>query len=557
MLPETADLWHGRQVHLSTRSSYQVIDRQRLTILARLVMLLLCAGLTFVESIQQEGVGNEAVARLMVLAWIAAMAVIAAYARPSAWWVPVAESGTVALLAMAGGGPHEALLPYLLAPALDAGLLAGAQGAISAVGTAAATMLVARIVDLTNRDVLDYSTTAAQWILLALSTGMLAAWARRLGVRPVAENGAYNAAYRLISQLRTVARQLSNGLDAPTLSQMLLQQLREKTAFERGAVFVSSGPALVPLVSDGQAPDWDTSLTGDGLLAEAWNHQRPAATGRGFNGQTGLSSLALPLTVGTRTIGVVAVERRGKWELAEPADELMPLVEEAALRIETALLFSEVRSIATADERRRLAREIHDGVAQELAFFGYMLDDLAARSTQPDVRAELVDLRGQVTRVVGDLRLSIFELRSDVQTDAGLGAALSDFVRSIGASSAMTVHLVLDESHIRLPVATETELLRIAQESVNNARKHAGAENLWVVCQVRPPAARLVIEDDGAGLGPGRADSYGLQIMQERAASLGATLSLTEREGGGTRVEVTLEGRRAAGVAGREVDRQL
>ena len=102
----------------------------------------------------------------------------------------------------------------------------------------------------------------------------------------------------------------------------------------------------------------------------------------------------------------------------------------------------------------------------------------------------------------------------------------------------MTVHLQLDESPQRLPVATEVELLRIAQESINNARKHADAENLWVTVSVHPPRARLIVEDDGSGMGPGRHDSYGLQIMRERATSLGATLFISERAGGGTRVEV-------------------
>jgi signal transduction histidine kinase len=229
--------------------------------------------------------------------------------------------------------------------------------------------------------------------------------------------------------------------------------------------------------------------------------------------------------------------------MEDDIDSLTSILDEAALRIETALLFSEIRTIATAEERRRLAREIHDGIAQELAFLGYVLDDLAARSEQEDMQGELRDLRAQVTRVVGDLRLSIFELRSEVQGQTGLGAALSDYVRSIGAASAMTVHLVLDETPNRLPVEAEAELLRIAQESVTNARKHSGAQNLWVTCRINPPSARLTIEDDGTGLGTGRDDSYGIQIMRERADRLGATLSISTRPEGGTKVDVALKAR--------------
>ena len=74
-------------------------------------------------------------------------------------------------------------------------------------------------------------------------------------------------------------------------------------------------------------------------------------------------------------------------------------------------------------------------------------------------------------------------------------------MRSVGTGSGLTVHLVLDESAYRLPIEAETELLRVAQEAITNARKHARARNLWVTCRVDPPRAFLRIADDGKGLG--------------------------------------------------------
>ena len=483
--------------------------------------------------------GDE-LGRWAALLSIAVVAVIATAAMPRTAWIPAVESGSVSLLVMSAGGPHEPLLPYLLAPALDAGLVAGVRGAVFVAGASSAMVLAARALGVSERNLVTYSTTAAEWILLALLVGLLAAWAHRLGLRATDRSEPYPAAYRLVSQLRTVARQLSGGLDAVSLGRMLLEQVRVESQYDRAAVFVP-GPAgrLIVLVGDRQLPDWDSSLTSGGLMAEAWSNQRPATAPRGLNGTPGMCALALPLTVGARTIGILAAERRGSWDFAG-VDPLSEIAEEFALRIETALLFGEVRAIATADERRRLAREIHDGIAQELAFLGYVLDDLAARSDQDDVRQDLKELRSQITRVVGDLRLSIFELRSEVRSSAGLGSVLSDFVRSVGAATSMTVHLALDEAVERLPYETEAELLRIAQESVNNARKHSHAANLWVTCRVQPPAARLVIEDDGRGIQERGKDSFGLQIMRERSERLGARLSITDRPGGGTRVEVIL-----------------
>jgi signal transduction histidine kinase len=249
----------------------------------------------------------------------------------------------------------------------------------------------------------------------------------------------------------------------------------------------------------------------------------------------------LPLRIGLRTFGLVALERvDGPFDTAGLADS-DELLQEQALRLETALLFSEVRNLATAEERRRLAREIHDGIAQELASMGYVVDDLAARARYlPDLEADLRTLRQELTRVISELRLSIFDLRSEVATGIGLGTALSDYVRQVGASSNLTVHLVLDESPVRLPIDAETELLRIAQEAITNARKHANAANLWVTCRIEPPTAYLAVEDDGAGLGRPRDDSFGLHVMRERAERIGADLAVRTRPEGGTAVEVAL-----------------
>jgi len=112
----------------------------------------------------------------------------------------------------------------------------------------------------------------------------------------------------------------------------------------------------------------------------------------------------------------------------------------------------------------------------------------------------------------------------------------------------MTVHVTLDEAPTRLPSAVEGELLRIAQEAMNNARKHSGADNLWLSCRVEPPRAQIVVRDDGSGLGPRRPDSHGVRIMHERAAAIGAELSIDSpaEQGRGTRVTVRVDVQRLA-----------
>ncbi|MEP7090589.1 MAG: histidine kinase, partial [Nocardioidaceae bacterium] len=213
-----------------------------------------------------------------------------------------------------------------------------------------------------------------------------------------------------------------------------------------------------------------------------------------------------------------------------------------SLRLDTALVFDEIRTLATADERQRLAREIHDGIAQEVASLGYVVDHLASTTREGEVAQGLRDLRAELSRVVADLRLSIFDLRSDVSPTNGLGSALSDYVRQVGAKSDLTVHLTLKEAPYRLAPSVEAELLRIAQEAITNARKHASAENLWVDCWTDPPRASLVIRDDGNGMSSDRKDSYGISIMRERAQRIDATLDIVSDSstdaGRGTVVQV-------------------
>jgi signal transduction histidine kinase len=246
--------------------------------------------------------------------------------------------------------------------------------------------------------------------------------------------------------------------------------------------------------------------------------------------------LAMPLRVGSRSVGVLAVTAPPRIP-PEARDHAERLAGEAALRLDTALLFDEVRTLATTEERRRLAREIHDGIAQDLASLGYVVDELI-EAADPATRDPLVELRSDVGRLVTELRHSIFDLRSEV-APTGLGTAVADYVQATGnRNRALTVHLLLDEAPHRLRRDVEEELLRIVQEAVTNARKHARAENLWVTCRVHPPYAELRVEDDGDGIRSGRSDSFGLSVMRERAMRVGARLSVDSRKGGGTVVAV-------------------
>ncbi len=257
--------------------------------------------------------------------------------------------------------------------------------------------------------------------------------------------------------------------------------------------------------------------------------------------------LVLPIVVGDSRVGVVALEWRSvDGYSCELLPALVEVVERHALPLETAALFDELRIAAATEERSRLAREMHDGIAQDLAFLGYQLDALTAvlrRTGSEEGVAQARALRAQMTSLISDLRLSISDLRSSVGPGRGLGAALSEYARSAGTSSGIRVHLSLKEGSTRLPADAEVQLLRIAHEAVGRARRRPGTANLFVTLEVDPPSANLVIEDDApnteetvtAGTSADRA-------MHERAVKLGARFSAEHGVPTGTRICVTLGG---------------
>jgi signal transduction histidine kinase len=149
-------------------------------------------------------------------------------------------------------------------------------------------------------------------------------------------------------------------------------------------------------------------------------------------------------------------------------------------------------------------------------------------------------LRQELTRILSNLRHSIFDLRSDLDHDGGLGTSLSAYARQVGAQAGLKVHLVHQEEHDRLRPEVEAELLRIGQEAITNVRKHAKAKNLWVTVSVSPPNAQIRVVDDGMGMREQPRGRYGLEIMAERARRVGATLVIEDRPESGTVVDVSL-----------------
>lgn len=459
------------------------------------------------------------------------------------------EAAVWALVVNATGVPASPYLTYLLAPALIGGLAEGPRAAVVVPGTAAGVLLAAHVADPGGVTLASFSGTATQWVVLAVVVGLLGGLVRRVEQPAVLEEvRVQEAVHHLLLELRTLARRLPGTLDPTTTADAILHQLREVMPFEEGWVLVHSGRDLRPLAAvSGDPLTWSTRVTEPSAISEAWLTLQPAVSAKGHvldgGGTSGGQAMALPLTLGTSAFGVVALLRRSPEpfttrELAAAG----AAVSRRAMQLDTGLLFDELRASATVEERARMAREIHDGIAQDVASLGYLVDGLAAGASGGSLEPGLRSLRGELTRVVTELRLSLFELRNDVDATSGLGAALSEHVHRVGATSRLTVHVSLSEGTRRLAPQVEAELLRIAHEAVADVRHHSTAQNLWVRCDVAAPRAVLVVEDDGVRQWSRRADDFdSLQAVCERASRIHADVVVGEREfGEGTRVTVTV-----------------
>lgn len=203
------------------------------------------------------------------------------------------------------------------------------------------------------------------------------------------------------------------------------------------------------------------------------------------------------------------------------------------------------------DERRRLARELHDGPAQALAaaLFGVDLAAAALERRPETARDELLRAREQVREALDDLRDLMTGLRPRVLEERGLVVAL----HSLTGSPAMWGPQVtvdtggLEESDI-LPPEIELALYRIAQEAVANARRHSGAARVEITLETRPGSVRLAVRDNGHGLERDQVQTRqdggaGIPGMRERVAHLGGTMAMASGPAGTTvRVVLPLPG---------------
>jgi signal transduction histidine kinase len=255
--------------------------------------------------------------------------------------------------------------------------------------------------------------------------------------------------------------------------------------------------------------------------------------------------LALPLIVNGGIIGVLDVVNKVGGFTEEDVRIMSVFANQAAMAIEHTRLRQQAEQLAVLEERQRLARELHDSVTQSLYSVTLYANAaaLALAAHKNEVAASyLADLQETALEGMRDMRLLIFQLHPPVLEAEGLAAALQARLAAVEERAGLQTQLRV-EGERRLPIAIEEDLYWIAQEALNNGRKHAAARHVTVHLHFTASSIRLEVTDDGVGFDPqavrteGRGTG-GLRSIAERAARLGARLRYESAPGQGTQLSV-------------------
>jgi signal transduction histidine kinase len=377
------------------------------------------------------------------------------------------------------------------------------------------------------------------WTIFSLGLALIGTFIHASYRGPVDPLESYRNAQALIRELIGLSDELKRGLEPVTLAASIASAVHDELPVRGLVVHVPRGEQLTPIINDHGAPDAEVREAED-LAYRAFRQQTILVDAHAF---------AMPLESSAGTVAVVTGFLSPGLDpaalgLHHTLSDLAARLEPDIVHLDTALLFAAFRDAATVEERRRLAREMHDGVAQEMASLGYLVDDIMAGTESPELALRLQVLRERLSNVVAEVRRSVQTLRTSVGENESLGTAIGSIARHLSGSSGVPIQVTLDESTQRLRPEVEAELLRITQEAMNNAVRHSGAGQIEVQCTVAPPRAEITVSDDGHGILGRREDSHGLEIMAERARLVEAEFTVRSRDPHGTVVSVVVDGTR-------------
>ena len=368
--------------------------------------------------------------------------------------------------------------------------------------------------------------------LKAVSDAVLAV-ASRTSVEDVLQQLVHRA--RELAGARYAALGIPDG--AGGFARFLVSGMSDELIASMGPLPRTHG--LLGAMLEGPAPHRTADLHTDPRFRGWWPRTHPDMR----------SFLGVPIIAPEGIIGAFYLTgKEGADAFADGDLEVIELLAaHAAIAITNARLYERSRELSTLAERNRLALELHDVVSQKL--FGLVL---AAESAATMLDLEPAAAREQVERVqdtareaLAELRSLIFELRPPDLGADGLAGALRKHVDVMRALHPTPIELDVEAGASTRETERDREVLRIAQEALHNALRHAGASHVAVRLRGRDGMLALEVSDDGAGFDPGDADvrgrHLGLTSMEERAERLGGRLEIASAPGAGATVRLEVD----------------
>lgn len=275
--------------------------------------------------------------------------------------------------------------------------------------------------------------------------------------------------------------------------------------------------------------------------------KHPRAAGFPANHPLMKTLLAVPVTCKGPFLGnlYLAEKEGGDTFTADDEQSLERFAVHAAIAIDNAHLHQQVANLAVAQERLRIAHEMHDGLAQVLGYVNTKVqaaNEYLRRDKRDEASTQLRELATAAREAYSDVRESIVDLRTLPDPNVAFSDVLREYVNRWKEHAGVSTQLTI-EGDLSIPAAIELQLVRIVQESLANVRKHAKATTVDLSIRRRDGALQMTITDDGMGFdpaarGPSEFPRFGLSTMRERAESIGGKLEIDTAPGRGTTVRL-------------------
>lgn len=225
------------------------------------------------------------------------------------------------------------------------------------------------------------------------------------------------------------------------------------------------------------------------------------------------------------------------------------MADQVVIALQHGLMTSQLQSLSITEERSRIAREMHDGLAQVLGYLNLQVQTLGAllkQDRRADLETELGQMRQAISVANADVRENILSLRTTLASEKGLASAIDEYLQEFGIQTGIETEFINKiEGNLNLASVAEVQLVCILQEALANVRKHAQATHVKVLIDYKNEQQtdyiHMSVLDDGIGFAAqGSKRSFGLETMRERASSVQGCVTVHSFPGAGTRVECAL-----------------